>query len=426
MATPFFSVVIPTRNRSQYLRYALRTCLDQRFEDYEIVVFDNCSDPSAEAVVSESADARIRYFRSAEPLAMCRSWETALSHACGRYVMVIGDDDGLCVDALPCLKQIIDATRARLVRWTWASYYWPDYDFCPAVQNRLTFPVLGQNAYVFPSRPMLQAVASFRKEYAALPMVYNAAVHRSLIDDVVARTGRFFHSMSPDIGSGIALAYVAGSYLSTEAVLSLAGASGRSNGQSTITGQKDAISEEFYRLCHGGGMRLHPKAPAVRGAGTAAACADSFFAVKEVLFPRDRALDIDRRRLMAVLTGQCRVQTEDDVEKFREALRTSLADDPGLVRWFDRRFWPRHRPAATPAPPVPGVAPGYHRHILSLDGAAFGVTNVYEASQLVENVFQYRSGGFRHRLAPLTLGPWQRLERVAKALLLGDPPLLYR
>ena len=38
---PFFSVVIPTRNRASLLRYALQTALDQDFDDYEIVVSDN-------------------------------------------------------------------------------------------------------------------------------------------------------------------------------------------------------------------------------------------------------------------------------------------------------------------------------------------------------------------------------------------------
>ena len=59
MTTPRFSVVIPTRERATTLRYCLRTCLEQDFDDYEIVVCDNCSSPATREVVEEAASPRI-------------------------------------------------------------------------------------------------------------------------------------------------------------------------------------------------------------------------------------------------------------------------------------------------------------------------------------------------------------------------------
>src|SRR5438067_10315585 len=54
-----FSVVIPTRERADTLRFALRTYLDQTFDDYEVIVSDNCSSPATKAAVDEVASPKV-------------------------------------------------------------------------------------------------------------------------------------------------------------------------------------------------------------------------------------------------------------------------------------------------------------------------------------------------------------------------------
>ena len=44
MAKPFFSIVIPTKNRPELLRDAIRSVLLQNFDDYELIVSDNFND----------------------------------------------------------------------------------------------------------------------------------------------------------------------------------------------------------------------------------------------------------------------------------------------------------------------------------------------------------------------------------------------
>src|SRR5213078_1360054 len=100
MIPPRFSVVIPTRERAQTLRYSLQTCLDQDFTDYEVVVCDNYSSPATREVVDSFTSPRVKYVRAPQPLAMSHNWELALAHASGEYVTVLGDDDGLLSHAL--------------------------------------------------------------------------------------------------------------------------------------------------------------------------------------------------------------------------------------------------------------------------------------------------------------------------------------
>src|SRR5580698_9548912 len=95
MADLKFSVIIPTRERAASLRHSLSTCLDQNFDDYEVIVSDNFSSPSTREVVEAAGSSKVRYFRTPGPLAMSSNWEFGVSQAQGEYVIVIGDDDGL-------------------------------------------------------------------------------------------------------------------------------------------------------------------------------------------------------------------------------------------------------------------------------------------------------------------------------------------
>ena len=64
------TVIIPTRNRANTLRYALLTCTAQAYEDLEIIVSDNCSDDDTEAPIitlggSNGSESRLRNQRKA-------------------------------------------------------------------------------------------------------------------------------------------------------------------------------------------------------------------------------------------------------------------------------------------------------------------------------------------------------------------------
>lgn len=58
--SPAFSVVIPTYNQADFLRIALKSVLDQEFDDFEIIVVNNFSTDHTLDVVSEFQDPRLQ------------------------------------------------------------------------------------------------------------------------------------------------------------------------------------------------------------------------------------------------------------------------------------------------------------------------------------------------------------------------------
>lgn len=90
-AAPFFSVIIPTYNRFEWVRAALESVLAQEFSDYEIVVIDDGStDGTFERL--QGYGARIKLLRQANA-GPAAARNRGLSEARGQYVAFLDSDD---------------------------------------------------------------------------------------------------------------------------------------------------------------------------------------------------------------------------------------------------------------------------------------------------------------------------------------------
>jgi glycosyltransferase involved in cell wall biosynthesis len=90
---PAVSVCIPTYNRAALLRQAIGSVLEQCFQDFEIVIYDNASTDDTGEVVRSFADERIRYFRNGKNLGHRENWKRCFRAAQGSYLAPLPDDD---------------------------------------------------------------------------------------------------------------------------------------------------------------------------------------------------------------------------------------------------------------------------------------------------------------------------------------------
>lgn len=102
------SIVIPAY-KAIYLGAALDSALAQDFEDFEVVVCDDCPDEAVARVVAPYLeDRRVRYFRNPQPLGEEGNVGECIRRARGTYVKFLYDDDLLLPGCLRAQADVLD------------------------------------------------------------------------------------------------------------------------------------------------------------------------------------------------------------------------------------------------------------------------------------------------------------------------------
>lgn len=97
---PFFSFIIPTCNRPQNLKQAIKSILNQQFKDYEIIITDNSSNFLSQKICKDYKDKRIRYYKNKNNIGFVKNLYKNINLAKGRYLFILGDDDLLLEQTL--------------------------------------------------------------------------------------------------------------------------------------------------------------------------------------------------------------------------------------------------------------------------------------------------------------------------------------
>jgi glycosyltransferase involved in cell wall biosynthesis len=125
---PLFSIVIPTRNRCDLLKYAIQSVLQQDCNDYELIVSDNDSSDNTQSMVLQLQNPKVRYANTGRHLRSADSWNFAYSQAGGEYILILGDDDYLLPSVLRQVKTVIEKTSSLIVAWKEIFYFYGDCD----------------------------------------------------------------------------------------------------------------------------------------------------------------------------------------------------------------------------------------------------------------------------------------------------------
>jgi hypothetical protein len=95
-ARPSWSVMITAYNRSQYLKQAIKSVLDQGYgsDEMQIEVVDDCStEGDIEAIVKTAGQGRVSYYRQPVNVGIFANWNTCINRAQGRWIHILSDDD---------------------------------------------------------------------------------------------------------------------------------------------------------------------------------------------------------------------------------------------------------------------------------------------------------------------------------------------
>lgn len=135
---PVVSVGIPVYNCERYIGQAIESVLAQTYDDFELIISDNCSTDATPAIIAGYHDPRIRVLRNETNVGMVGNFNRLLSSAEGKYTKILCADDYLYPDCLKiqtgllelpengsvnvafCRRDIIGPEGKRMFTWGYA------------------------------------------------------------------------------------------------------------------------------------------------------------------------------------------------------------------------------------------------------------------------------------------------------------------
>lgn len=119
------SVIIATYNRPFTLKVAIKSVLDQTYQNFEILVIDDGSDPAARSIVENFKSNKIRYFYKPNG-GHSSAINMGLSLAKGKYISYLDDDDIYYKDHLETLITLAEDKQLDFIcsRCRWSQGYW--------------------------------------------------------------------------------------------------------------------------------------------------------------------------------------------------------------------------------------------------------------------------------------------------------------
>lgn len=237
------SIVIPVKKYSYTLEKTLETCLNQRYDNYEIVVSDNSESDEIYKLITQLNHPKIKYYKTPYTLPLVKSFEYGYLRARGEFIFSIGADDGLMPYTIEMIVRIMKQfPEENIISWSRLLYIWPDL-VGNGTQDRFSFPQKVEKnkvqvVYWSTHEIMLNLIEKFNQRISniyALPMLYiNSGMRRAHILKVIEKTGKFLDGHSQDVYTGILNMALYDKILHVNYPLSIAGMSKSSIGAASV------------------------------------------------------------------------------------------------------------------------------------------------------------------------------------------------
>jgi glycosyltransferase involved in cell wall biosynthesis len=88
-----FSILTTSYNQSKTIGDTIESCLNQTFDDYEILISDDGSKDNSEEIILSFKDSRIRYYKQEKNLKEYRNRNFLVENAKGDYIIFIDGED---------------------------------------------------------------------------------------------------------------------------------------------------------------------------------------------------------------------------------------------------------------------------------------------------------------------------------------------
>jgi len=203
---PYFSIVIPTKDRVELAKNVVFHNLAQTNQDFEIVLVDNGESTELYEWAVDLNDPRIQPYRSGG-LSMPDNWQFAFEKCRGEVVLMSEDKIFLQQDTLQKCSEAFKKSDAKFI--TWCIGYEPSH---PQYEKTNTSGYNKQHSDELIKFALEGRLDLYQK---TAPRAINMAVRRSFALDVQKKVGRLCVPISPDYSFGSFLLAESDFYLHT-------------------------------------------------------------------------------------------------------------------------------------------------------------------------------------------------------------------
>ena len=227
------SIVVPTKDRYEYLKPLILLVKGFNSDEIELVIQDNTAD-NGEIVkfISELNYPQLKYFHSPEQISVSYNSDLAILNSTGKYICLIGDDDGVSAHIVSAAKWM-DKMEIDVLKTAFCTYKWPSFNF-----SRLAnFSSVLMISYYDKNYRKIDPIPNLKKmlrtggnKFRYLPKVYHGIARRSTLDKIYLIGGTYFPGASPDVANAVALSFVAENFVFLNFPVVIPGNSNRTGG----------------------------------------------------------------------------------------------------------------------------------------------------------------------------------------------------
>lgn len=111
---PTVSVILPTYNRAHLIDRAIRSVLNQTYQDFELIVVDDCSTDNTKEVVKSFKDERITYIKHEKNKGAAAARNTGIKAAKGEYIAFQDSDDDWFPEKLKKQMKVFEMAQSEV------------------------------------------------------------------------------------------------------------------------------------------------------------------------------------------------------------------------------------------------------------------------------------------------------------------------
>lgn len=229
----YLSIVIPTKNRYKYLLPLIVKLLEFKSNSFEIVVNDNSFNNKEiiKFVEDHKLENRFKYFHNPKELNIIENCDEAILNSNGKYICLLGDDDGIIEEIIPFAKWMYE-NKIDSASFNNIIYHWPDllskYSINSFSGYLLYYKYTKKISYINQYNELIKILQYSAQSIFKGVKLYHGLVSKNALNILYNKTGTYFPGPVPDMSSSIALTFFVKKHIYYDYPMIISGASGGS------------------------------------------------------------------------------------------------------------------------------------------------------------------------------------------------------